>query len=393
MEHKFKNTRRYLERDPFNIENEIECEISLDKGHKYGALVIHKINGDKIRPQIIYGTPKLKYPFDMNENWHFPSAARIISYRKYDGTNIFMYRYQYKGQYFTTYKVRLFPFLRGRILELWKRCLKKYPDIRNLFGYAPEYTGFAFEMYGNEHTHLIEYDEELEAKFLFALKCDNLTRIIMPVPPNDFLMHMNSGYEVLTDIAHPPAKKCDWVPRFNANIQFAEALKFYAKDYIYWYQEEQKKFEEDLVETENGFTGHEGSVWYLQDKKGIWHLFKCKPQSIEKIHWSSYPIDLNIIRATATNVLEVYEKVDRDSLVELLLEEFPKQQIELSERRIQKVLEEFDEKAQFQERVKILMKGLPDDLSVTDILRRLSGMFQKSEMSAVYQAVKFLKGE
>ena len=375
MEHKFKNTRRYLERDPFNIENEIECEISLDKGHKYGALVIHKINGDKIRPQIIYGTPKLKYPFDMNENWHFPSAARIISYRKYDGTNIFMYRYQYKGQYFTTYKVRLFPFLRGRILELWQRCLKLYPDIRKMFGYLPEMSGFAFEMFGNEHTHLIEYDHDLDIRFLFSIKWDYLADQILIVPPNEVANIIRSN------------------PRLKMDIPMADQLNFYAKDYIYNYQQEQELFESELTETDQGFTGHEGSVWYLQDKKGIWHMFKCKPQSIEKIHWSSYPIDLNIIRATATNVLEVYEKVDRDSLVELLLEEFPKQQIELSERRIQKVLEEFDEKAQFQERVKILMKGLPGDLSIPDTLRRLSGMFQKSEMSAVYQAVLAIKGE
>ena len=387
MEHKFKNTRRYIETDPFNPENTIECEISLDKGHKYGALVIHKINGDKIRPQIIYGTPKLKYPFDMNGNWHFPSAARILSYRKYDGTNIFMYRYQYKGVFYTTYKVRLFPFLRGRILELWQRCLKKYPDIRKLFGYAPEYAGFAFEMYGNEHTHLIEYKEELEIKFLFALKWENLTQNIRIEPPNMFFGAMDHLYKI------PKQPILDGASLYQLNIPEAQIMEFYSRDYIWNYQEEQKKFEEALTETENGFTGHEGSVWYLEDKKGIWHMFKCKPESIEKIHWSSYPIDLNIIRATATNVLEVYESVDRDNLIELLLEEFPKQQIELSERRIQKVLEEFDEKAQFQERVKILMKGLPDDLSITDTLRRLSGMFQKQEMSAVYQAVKFLKGE
>ena len=383
MEHKFKNTRRYIETDPFNPENTIECEISLDKGHKYGALVIHKINGDKIRPQIIYGTPKLKYPFDMNGNWHFPSAARIISYRKYDGTNIFMYRYQYKDRYYTTYKVRLFPFLRGRILELWKKCLKKYPDVRKLFGYTPGFAGFAFEMYGNEHTHLIEYDEDLEVRFLFALKWEYLTGTITPIPPNEFYYEVDKRAKTHGDAS----------PLFHFDIPTAKQLEFYSKDYIWNYQEEQKQFEEDLVETDNGFRGQEGSIWYLQDRKGIWHMFKCKPQSIEKIHWSSYPIDLNIIRATATNVLEVYEKVDRDSLVELLLEEFPKQQIELSERRIQKILEEFDQKHQFQERVKILMKGLPDGLNTPDTLRRLSGVFEKQEMSAVYQAVKFLKGE
>ena len=72
---KFKNTKKYIERDPFNPENLLECEISMDKDHRYGALIIHKINGDKLAsPQIIYGTPKLKYPFDRNGNWHFPSA-------------------------------------------------------------------------------------------------------------------------------------------------------------------------------------------------------------------------------------------------------------------------------------------------------------------------------
>ena len=376
MEHKFKNTRRYLETDPFNPQNTIECEVSLDKGHKYGALVIHKINGEKVRPQIIYGTPKLKYPFDMNGNWHFPSANKILSYRKYDGTNIFMYRYQYKGMYYTTYKVRLFPFLRGRILDLWKKCLKKYPDVRKLFGYLPEMAGFAFEMYGNEHTHLIEYDEELEIKFLFALEWEYLTNNLLIVPPNEFGDRLSNR----TDL-------------HRLNVPFAKKLEFYARDYIYNYQEEQRQFEEGLTETEDGFRGQEGSVWYLQDRRNKWHLFKCKPESIEKIHWSSYPIDINIIRATAINVLEVYETVDRDSLIELLLEEFPKQQIELSERRIQKILEEFDEKTQFRERVKPYLVGLPDDLSIPDILRKLSNHFEKGEMSAVYQAVKQIKGE
>ena len=371
MNNEFKNTRRYLETDPFNPQNTIECEVSLDKGHKYGALIIHKINGDKLKePQIIYGTPKLRYPFDQNGNWHFPSAIRIMSYRKYDGTNIFMYQYEYNGSIFTTYKVRLFPFLRGRILELWKECLKMYPDIKKLMVTLPEMTGFAFEMYGNVHTHLIEYEVDLEVRILFALQGIDI------VPANDI------------------DNKLSLVSPYIINVPFAKMLDFYAKDYIFWYQQEQQKFEDGLTETENGFRGQEGSVWYLQDRKTKWHMFKCKPNSIEKIHWASYPLDINIIRATATNVLEVFDSVDYSSLCELLLEEYPKQQIELSTKRIQKVLDEFDIKTQFKERVRLAMIGLPQDLSVTDTLRQLSKIFQKQEMSAVYQAVVDLtKGE
>ena len=360
----FKNTRRYLERDPFNPQNEIECEVSLDKGYKYGALIIHKINGEKLRePQIIYGTPKLRYPFDQNGNWHFPSAIRILSYRKYDGTNIFMYQYEHKGNTFTTYKVRLFPFLRGRILTLWKACLDMYPDIKRLMVTLPEMTGFAFEMYGNVHTHLIEYDHELDIKLLFALKGTDI------VPVNDVDNKLNLVSPVIM------------------NVPFAKMLDFYAKDYIFHYQYEQQRFEDGLTETENGFRGQEGSVWYLQDKKENWHLFKCKPNSIEKIHWASYPLDINIIRATATNVLEVYDSVDYTSLCELLLEEYPKQQIEISSKRIQKVIDEFDIKTQFKERVRLAITGLPRDLSITDTLRQLSKIFEKQEMSAVYKAL------
>ena len=103
-------------------------------------------------------------------------------------------------------------------------------------------------------------------------------------------------------------------------------------------------------------------------------------------------MDVNIIRATANNVLEVFDKVDHESLCELLLEEFPKQQIELSERRIQKVLDEFDQRFTFKRRVELAMKDLDHDLSVTDILRQISHRFNKQEMSGVYQAVKDLVG-
>ena len=368
----FKNTRKFLERDPFNPDNVLDCEISMDKGHKYGALIIHKINGEPA-PQTIYGTPKLKYPFNQSGNWKFPSAYRIFSYRKYDGTNIFMYRYKYNGHIYTTFKVRLFPFLRGVILDKWKLCLVQYINIPTLFQEYPFLTGFAFEMYGKDHHHLIEYDHKLDIKFLFAL--EQTEDDIQIHPPSNFSIDPAAGLS------------------YSSKIPSAELLNVYNCDYIFNYQLEQQEWEKNLVVTEKGFKGEEGSVWYLQDKDYKWHLFKCKPTSIEKIHWASYPLDVKIIRATANNVLEVFDKVDHKSLCALLLEEFPKQQIELSERRIQKVLDEFDQRFTFKRRVELAMKDLEHDLSVTDILRRISHRFEKQEMSGVYQAVKDLVGE
>lgn len=371
--HEFSQTRRFLERDPFNPGNVLECEISMNKGHRYGALIIHKINGDKLKePQVIYGTRKLSYPFDKNGNWHFPSALRIFSYRKYDGTNIFMYRYQYKGELFTTYKVRLFPFLRGPILKLWKRCLEMYPSIKRMFAYFPEANGFSFEMYGSDNPHLIEYNHDLEVRLLFAQKQKRSELII--IPPSHLMWGFDKGQQL-----------------YGFNI--AEKLAYYEGDYVYNYQTEQDQHEINLTETDDGFKGEEGSVWYLQDKNKEWHLFKCKPNSIEKIHWAAYPLAPEVIKATAYNVLEVYEKVDYESLCELLLEEFPKQQIELSERRIRRIVEELDQKEQFKQRVKLAMVGLDANLKTVDILRQLSKKFDKKEMTSVYQAVVELTKE
>ena len=122
------------------------------------------------------------------------------------------------------------------------------------------------------------------------------------IPPNGF---------------HKEFAKNQW--SHPLDFEFAEKLDWYSRDYIYNYMKEKDEYEKDLIVTDKGFKGHEGSVWYFQDKKGKWHLFKCKPESIEKIHWAAYPLDINVIKATAINVLEVYDTVDYDSLCELLL--------------------------------------------------------------------------
>ena len=83
--------------DPFNPQNYVEGQISFSRDKRYGGLLIRKINGESTDQPLIFGTPKLAYPFGLGHNYRFPSAERIYRFRKYDGTNIFMYRYRNKG--------------------------------------------------------------------------------------------------------------------------------------------------------------------------------------------------------------------------------------------------------------------------------------------------------
>ena len=116
-------------KDPFNPQNHVEGQVSFSRDTRYGSLKIQKINGKFVDQPQIFGTPKIAYPFGLGHNYRFPSAERIYRFLKYDGTNIFMYRYKNNGMEYITFKVRLFPFLRGHYITMWQYMLRKYPQI------------------------------------------------------------------------------------------------------------------------------------------------------------------------------------------------------------------------------------------------------------------------
>lgn len=156
--------------DPFNLQNRVEGQVSFNRAC-YGALKLKKINGESVDQPQIFGTPKIAYPFGLGHNYRFPSAAQIYRFRKYDGTNIFMYRYRNNGMEYVTFKVRLFPFLRGRYIPMWQYMLRKYPQIRELFKMNPNFTGFSFELYGSDNPHMIQYEDvKLDIMLLFGLR-------------------------------------------------------------------------------------------------------------------------------------------------------------------------------------------------------------------------------
>lgn len=74
----------FRETDPFNPQNYVEGQINFSRDRRYGALQIKRINGEPVDQPLIFGTPKIAYPFGLGHNYRFPSAERIYRFRKYD---------------------------------------------------------------------------------------------------------------------------------------------------------------------------------------------------------------------------------------------------------------------------------------------------------------------
>ena len=366
-----KNLIEYTnEVDPFNPNNRMTCTLCTEGGKMYGSLEIHSVNGYDVSLPRTYGTPKLAYPFNKVHKYKFPSAHEIRSYEKYDGTNVFMYKYQdHTGMPFITFKVRLFPFLRGQFVPMWKRIIQQYPKITKLFNLNPDISGFSFELFGSDNTHLISYKERLDTRLLFGVR--------------------NEG-----EIVPPDNIAC-------ANIVPTATFNFSIdKDYIWYYEQEQNSKDAKLkaVNTDEGKTiyeGSEGSIWYLHEKEtGLWKQYKCKPHQIEQIHWASDHIPSATCYMTAMNVLETNDEVTYESVVGLLLEEFDQEKIDVSKLRIMRAVTEVQEEVEFNRKVDELstLDKFSIDTDLPIIMKSINKHFNRKDMQKVYSRVKMARG-
>jgi hypothetical protein len=342
------------EKDPFN-NNFVEGYICRESTDIYGALYIEKVNGDKC-PQLIHCTPKLHYPFDKNGNWRFPKAKRIERYTKYDGTNIFSYFYKdAKGKDYLAYKTRLNPYIKnsrfGPFCDMWNELLKAKPHIESFARKTRLHA--SYEMWGARNKHLIEYDIPLSASLLFVRDGQKLkTPMGLDFPEED-----KASFFGIID-----------------------------KDYIHNYQLAQKEVGDKLIQTEDGYKGDEGEVWWLEDINGIWMPFKCKPTQIEAIHWAAGGINKNIIIATCQNAFENWDEPSKENVTQLLLEEFDQFAID----KVSELIVECLKKVKFDNEFKVNVLEEYSKLGLnileqkSEVMRALSPKFKKDQMKKVY---------
>lgn len=358
----------FSETDPFNPQNHIEGQISFSRDKRYGALKIKKINGEPADQPLIFGTPKIAYPFGLGHNYRFPSAERIYRFRKYDGTNIFMYRYKNNGREYITFKVRLFPFLRGRYITMWKHILHKYQQVTDLFKMNPDVTGFSFELYGADNPHTIQYEDvKLDIVLLFGL-------------------HRMQGQIVMnTDL------KAGDIPK-------AVQLGTLEKDYVWHYEQKQQELDRQLEfiglnESQAPmFRGEEGSIWYVRVKDTCEiRMYKCKPHRIEQVHWTQTQTQLSptVIWATLLKAFENWENPGLDEVIAILNEDYPIHQITISIGRIEQMLNAAKNAADTRKKIweRVVMHGFDGNTDIATVFHKIANELDQDKR-LIYKAIK-----
>jgi len=372
----------FNEADPFNPSQRIAGFLCRRSDHRYGALVIQEVNEEPTEPQVVYCTPKLHYPFGIQDTgerqYRFPDTEEVRVYEKLDGTNICAFSYQdAQGNRYQTFKTRLTPLLRknrfGDFLGLWQEVTSTYPSLLSVPRVLDGSYSLSFELYGYRNVITVKYPFPLKIRLLFGV-CQETSSVIIPEGfqedlPKELVLQAEATLQEGEDL----------VTLYEQMRSAAELLN--------------RVDEEGLVQE----GGTEGYIFYVQNAEdGKWKPFKNKPSSIETLHWVSDTIPRNRILPTVWNALESFDgdELTTEYICELLLEEFKPHMVEKSKERVGVCIRLVMDTVRFRERVlgKFEQITFPETLSKGDIMRKMSPYFEKREMKKVFSELFAMGG-
>jgi hypothetical protein len=355
-----KELNEFSEIDPFNG-FKLSGYLCRHGDYRYGAMLIVAIDGVPCE-QVVWSTPKLHYPFDKHGKYVWPTIDELECWEKLDGTNILAYQYEHKGKVYTSYKTRLSPVLKqskfGDFLSLWKECLEKYPWIAQVVADNPDYN-ISFELYGMRNPITIMYEVDIETAVLFGVH--KQTHQIRPPSqlslPKKVILPGTTTWYKKPDLSNPTVI----------------------------YQESRHNSSEQNRKNPSLIT--EGEVFYVHSG-GKWIMFKCKPEEIEKIHWSAGGIPQISIYNTIINAYEDMDAPDIPYINQLLLEEYTQKQIDDREDTIKKLFKKAKKQMDLKRNVNEVYRrateegfDIAKDKNAT--LRWMSQFFERDEMKKV----------
>ena len=326
--------------------------------YRYGAMVLFKVN-DWDCEQIIYGTPKMHYPFDKNGNFNWPKIVELEAWEKLDGTNILLYWYEYKTKLRFSFKTRLTPVLGqskfGDFLGLWNEVF--FPRSNQcICDFVEANAGYnlSFELCGYRNPITVKYTFPLRAVFLFGI--NRLSHTVKP--PSQF----KRPYSLELPMEFTIKKN-------STPTEIYESLK-----------------ETSHLMNNTGELYSEGMVLYALTNEDKWRQIKCKPDEITKIHWASSAIPKIELWNTAINSFESGNTLE--NFIALLQEEYTETQIGTSRVRIKSTFEEAKKHLEFMKRVNetwgsVKKEGFDVKTDKAAAFRYLSKFFSGSEMRKV----------
>eukprot|EP01119_Soliformovum_irregulare_P000761 TRINITY_DN10559_c0_g1_i1.p1 TRINITY_DN10559_c0_g1~~TRINITY_DN10559_c0_g1_i1.p1 ORF type:complete len:536 (-),score=141.32 TRINITY_DN10559_c0_g1_i1:39-1610(-) len=305
--------------DPFNPQNKLEGFICKKDGHMGGSLYITHVNGKLLEePQVIYGAPKLLYPyvgFDTDKYMDFTSKnpkSYAIS-NKWNGTNVHFFRYtDAHGQQFVSAKSKGSVFMGntpfGAFLTNTRKVvgldakdsisLDNLPPLLSVFSDS-NIQGVTFELCGKGEPHLVNYDFDLDLKPLFLTTITGQIKPVIVEPDQPF--------------------------PFTTNEEMvSRCAKFQEQDYKSNVQYRKDHGMEARYEYDHFFM--EGRVLYILDAEGFLirrDMFKIKPRDIEEVHWGNFTSNIQgrvreaiekiILRNKPMNKASLQEELDMGS--------------------------------------------------------------------------------
>lgn len=303
-----KQVSKFDKQDPFNKMNHLTGFICRKKGPMQGSMYITHVNGVQGQPQLIFGTPKLEYPYKnpSTRDWiDKPKATAYYLANKWNGMNVLFYKYfDAHGTMFITAKSKGTPFLSDtevgnfysmtcEVLGFTGRTIMNeiHPILMPLFD--ERWQSMSFELYGKKEPHLVKYDAEIDLAPLFATDYEG--NIIPDINEHGTLI------SEADDIIQICKDKQD--EDFLANEEFRNKHGLPLR-----------------YEYEHFCT--EGRVLYVLGDNGMVSdrtIYKVKPKDIEEVHWGSFDKTMEgrvieVINKIKSNEEEITEKTLQEEL-------------------------------------------------------------------------------
>ena len=347
---------------------------------KLGTLAITELAGQE-RLEFVSAMPKIHYPYQQDRHGQMqlvipvPQNASDARFTiKLDGTAIIWYPLtDAEGDVLEVIpRTRLQPILAPSRWGDWNALLAEVlPDRSNVERCVREQSVvLAFELWGYRNPHLIKYDQPLALTLHTAIRHKKIVSHRLLV---DFAGRYDFDLVESIEVARPDS------------AGLAEA-----------YRRWQERMEQDNQKAGEGVFVEEGAILVISTSETAIY-YKCKPPSIEEIHWAvGQHISKEIVQQVLLKMLENGYDFDAGKVEDAMTEleaDFQPPEIEGEVELIRKVWNEFTLELQKREWLRGLVEasGL-DPRDLPNMMRYLSQHYPKKEMSWVYGTVKTLYG-